>query len=310
MTPSEEPTIQPSEQPTSLPTMNPSEQPTPQPTEQPTSLPTFRENNYENEATLKVLLLTEEYVAADVLSDTLLEKHLIFAVKTASVTVRYEIQNVNAIGVDVDNVVDYDVNEINGVSERDDGEDNEWWSSAYDNRTYTGNTSLEVDFTVSFKTAKRRKRWFNDLRFVMIEFQRDLRDYWGINDLQAWVLDVDYDGLFPTTTDEPTTTAVTTVVIDASDDDLGLNSNAVIKITANTDEAVKELEDYYNMCMIGVILIACMITGFGLLDAKYGRHNELLKLTTMVIVTMYLLDVVSGKPICFFLFHYTLYVTT
>ena len=267
------PTVVPSYNPSTIPSSVPTDHPSIEPTEMPTMFPTFTvHDGYNYSLVIDFLLEMNLTNVAQVVQDSiLLQKTLIFALKSASQVVRYDIGHVDEVDVFIMNI-------SAGNSSGD-------------------NQDILVSCELVFDEERSMELWIVDIENVITEFELSLMDYWDTDDIS-----IEWDNLrviseqISTTTDRITTREeIASTTSQASTREPGSGSSS------NDDEPTiignMTLDDL-SYATLGVLLIvAVIVTISGIIDAWYCRHNELFDMSTMVVVTMYLMDVLSGTCI-------------
>ena len=281
--PSEDPTRSPSYNPSvipsDMPSMNPSIMPSNQPSIMPTVLPTFPVHDGYNYSLMIDCLLEINTTqlgndAVDALkSNILLQKNVIFALKSASQVVRYDIGHVDEVDVFIMNI-------SAGNSSGD-------------------NQDILVSCELVFDEERSMELWIVDIENVFVEFELNLREYWNTNDISIeWSnLRVISDQI--STTNTITTTDRVTTTQEIASTTSQAPTRAPAGGSSSNDDAATIIGnmtlDDLSYATLGVILIvAVIVTITGIIDAWYCRHNELFNMSTMVVVTMYLMDVLSG----------------
>lgn len=289
--PTNYPTDMPSGYPSSTPTAVPTN-PTEMPSTYPTSVPTFGDYNFSFNAEIEVVLNWTAVIQSGIPSyifdanyikqDYLLQKDIVYSLKLAYLTVRFDVNSANEMGVAIQNYSNLSINAI-------------------------------LTMEISFDKEQHLNAWYFDFQHITQQFDENLKTIWNINNMTESLVIVTnviptpmpttIPSRFPSTiptvipTPNPTNTSIsstlvstqaiaTTVTTDHETGNLGNNGKGMSVTT-------KELTVYYNYTMSILFSVFLFVGILGYIDAKFLRHNEIFKFSSIVIAAMYLMDVVS-----------------
>ena len=207
------------------------------------------------DADLQLLLKTSSYSATTINNGTILRENIIESLTNASVTVRYDLDNYNDIECTIDNI----------------------------NPSTNNATHVMIDFFISVETKEKLLGWETDIDSIINVFESNLKDLWNISSSDK--TDVDLIDLI--TSFSTTTTRIATTNSGNGNKTQNINNDSNSNI-------VGELSETSFLTLICLCCVSFIITLAAYIDAIFIKHNELFKPSTMVIVTMYLMDVVSG----------------
>ena len=282
--PSYDPTVEPTNNPTIVPTSPPSMLPT----NNPTNVPTFVNYDYNFTALLDVIIDTDVVTVSDLNSSAILQKDLITAMKDASVEVRYDLKKRKHVNVELLRIY----NNYNYSSGQDTGRRRRRRRMADENDS----VAIGLSFEISTESSNEMWKWSIDVDSVLVEFRRHLMQFWDVknsNNSNSTTFDVQLSNLVLIDQDD-TTIIETTGSSTTEEPNLPETTENASKQNNGGNIGSLSLDQLSYITLACILIGAFIVTVTGTIDAKFFRHNELFRYSTMVIVTMYLMDVVSG----------------
>ena len=268
--PSKSPSSYPSSTPSQPPTNYPSTPPTGYPTV-PTMIPTFEDHSYNNSMEIQIIFRniwnesdtdinsrTSSFVVSEQSFDKTIQDAL-FTLKESIVDVRFDLTDIDDIDFDIVNISD---------------------------------TLTIWDIIISFATQKGVDGFEFDLDQIIEHFDSNLVSFWNLTSQGISTLVREINILNTVTTTGTTgTTLNTTEVDDESDDD---DDDDAFGVSNDSDNlSISVLEEYYYYVAIGTVLFFVILAIFGEIDARWFRHNELFKMSSILVIAMYFMDVLS-----------------
>lgn len=274
MWPTYEPTFVPST-PSIEPSIQPSTEPSVEPSRIPTQYPTFVHNGY-NISVTATILLNCYFSSIQVNSSVELQQDIIYSLKIGSDTVRFDLKSINDIDIEILAIDEYN---------------NDTFNSS--NTSYT--TTTRILFEISFQSYAEREGWVVDIDDIMDQFGLELTQCWG-SDTVSWIklqrLTIVDTGTYSTTSEDKDIEMNRTTSMSTSTGSITTRQSTRMTATASGQDG--KLGNISNYTAVIVCVIAFCVSVIGWMDAACVRHNEIFKLSTIVVVTMYFMDVVSG----------------
>ena len=273
-TPSIIPSGDPTKVPSTFPSSQPSFLPSIEPSMIPTQYPTFVENDYNFSAIATILLNCHDFdecKSSTINGSLQLQKDIIYSFKVGSEKVRYDLKSINDIDI-----------EILGIY-------------SYNNKTLNTTTTRMV-FEIAFASDSDREGWVIDVNDILDEFTIELIEKWGNNTVVSIELQTLTITEAHSTTSTTTFTTSTTTALNSTNEPYTSIVSTILAAAENQDEELLifgHLGTISNYTLVAVCIVAFAVCVIGWIDAQ-RRHNEIFKLSTMIVVIMYFMDVVSG----------------
>ena len=286
-TPTNNPTNLPSYQP-----ITPTNYPSILPSSIPTVIPTFGFSDFNYSVVLAVVLYSDIYNATILSTDSDLTRMLIYALKRASIVVRYDLVAGNEIDVQIQEIEVYDKYDRDDASVDHESDDKDKQFKVNNTGAFDTKYQSLIVFIVGLWSDWGAQLWVGDIISVLTEFEIELFDLLSEDDSFAVQLLYAEQITVPTgaPTSQPTEFFFGNGLItteEYSDDGSGSTNKKGVSIWSLSLDAW-----LYNI--VGFVIISGLIcTCAGYFDAIALRQNEIFKLSTMFVVIVYFLHVIS-----------------